>query len=137
MGSSLKPGRGSSKVVRAKEAARGTPVGARGKGRLATSSACFGAFIGAAAALTPASCSSPETLAPLGGNAGATTTSVSNGGMGGMPTGTGGMGGMPTGTGGMHSDGGDASDGTIVDLDADADAPHVPSDSGKPDSDAS
>lgn len=136
MASSLKPKRDNGKGSRA--------PGAAGKGR-AASRACVRALIGAAAALVPVSCSSTEAVSPVGGSAGATTTSFGSGGMpsgtGGMPSGTGGVptgtGGMHTGTGGMLADAGDASDGTLVDLDGEADSPYIPPDASKSDSDIS
>jgi hypothetical protein len=91
------------------------------KGRFFACSASVGAFLGAAAALVPASC---------GG-----TIETGTGGEGGTG-GTGGAGGAE-GTGGMVPDGGarihDGSselDGTLIDLDGQADSPHVPLDGG-------
>jgi hypothetical protein len=67
----------------------------------------------------------------------ATGTGGMHTGTGGMTTGTGGMHTGTGGTGGMPADGGDASDGTLVDLDGDADSPYFPPDASKPDADAS
>jgi hypothetical protein len=122
------------------------------KGRFFACSASVGAFLGAAAALVPASCGgSIQTGTGAAGTGG--TGGTGNTGTGGTigtggtmsTSGTGGTGGtMSTsgtggtgGTGGMVPDGGqmihDASselDGTLIDLDGQADSPHVPPDGG-------
>jgi hypothetical protein len=110
------------------------------KGRFFACSASVGAFLGAAAALVPASCGgSIQTGTGAAGTGG--TGGTGNTGTGGTigtggtmsTSGTGGTG----GTGGMVPDGGqmihDASselDGTLIDLDGQADSPHVPPDGG-------
>jgi hypothetical protein len=85
------------------------------KGRFFACSASVGAFLGAAAALVPASC---------GG-----TIDTDTGGAGGTggAEGTGGM--VPDGGARIH-DGSSELDGTLIDLDGQADSPHVPLDGG-------
>jgi hypothetical protein len=85
------------------------------KGRFFACSASVGAFLGAAAALVPASC---------GGTI--ETGTGDTGGTGGAE-GTGSM--VPDGGARIH-DGSSELDGTLIDLDGQADSPHVPLDGG-------
>jgi hypothetical protein len=117
------------------------------KGRFFGCSASVGVVLGAAAALVPASCGGTIQTGTGAGGTGGTggntgTGNAATGGTGGTigtigTGGTGGTGGIigTGGTGGMIPDGGDTIhdasndlDGTLIDLDGQADSPHIPPD---------
>jgi hypothetical protein len=124
------------------------------KKRLIACSASVSAFLGAAAALVPASCGGNVQTENTGAGGTGSTTSHTGPGSSGTTTGmggnanTGGFGGNANtggpssssgmGTGGMMiHDAGNDFDGTLIDLDGQADAPYHPPEGGDGDADHS